>query len=136
MKKIVLSLLACAPLLLIGCASHQGAYAPVNADKGTLENIAKFVLLDPGAQRSVTCTGLQESKTAEGRLQVKASVLNRENRRLEVQANCVFKDEQGFAIEETSFESLILTENETRGVEFTAMNDKAKSYTIRIRQAR
>jgi hypothetical protein len=138
MKKILISLLAGAPLLLLlnGCASHQGAYAPVGADQGNLENIAKFVLLDPGAQRSVTCTGLQEGKTADGRLQVKANVLNRENRRIEVQMNCVFKDEQGFTLEETSFESLILTENETRGAEFTAMSDKAKSYTIRIRQAR
>jgi hypothetical protein len=128
--------LAACLLLLPGCASHEGAYAPLKADQGNLESISKFVLLDPGAQRSVTCSGLQEGKTPDGRLQVKVNVRNRENRRLEVQVNCVFKDEQGFTLDETPFESLILTENETRGVEFTAMNDKPKTYTIRIRQAR
>jgi len=137
MKKILLLLLSCTPLLLLpsGCA-HGGAYAPKNTDKNNLESSAKFVLLDAGAQRSVTCASLQEGKTVDGRLQVKANVRNRENRRLEVQINCVFKDELGFTLDETPFESLILTENETRGVEFTAMNVKAKNYTIRVRQAR
>ncbi len=137
MKRILLTTLACAPMALgLGGCKHEGAYAPVNTEKYNLEVAAKFVLLDPGAQRSVTCAGLQEGRTQDGRLQVKANVRNRENRRLEVQINCVFKDEQGFTVEETSFESLILTENEVRGVSFTAMNDKAKTYTIRVRQAR
>ncbi len=138
MRKTLLSLLPCGALLLMvnGCATHEGAYAPVNADKGTMEAIAKFVELDPGAARSVTCSALQEGRTADGRLTVKANVRNRENRRIEVQINCVFKDDQGFKVDETPFQSLILTENETQGVEFTSMNDKAKTYTIRIRQAR
>jgi hypothetical protein len=138
MKKMLLSLLSAAScLLLLGaCAHHEGAYAPLKAEEGAMESLAKFVLLDPAAQRSITCSSLQEGRTADGRLQVKANVRNRENRRLEVQINCVFKDEQGFTVEETPFESLILTENETRGVEFTAMNDKPKTYTIRVRQAR
>ena len=136
MKKILLLLLSCTPLLLPSGCAHGGAYAPKNTDKNNLESSAKFVLLDAGAQRSVTCASLQEGKTVDGRLQVKANVRNRENRRLEVQINCVFKDELGFTLDETPFESLILTENETRGVEFTAMNVKAKNYTIRVRQAR
>ncbi len=140
MKKTVFTLL-CAPGLLLlagGCAStyDKGAYAPQSATKSSQEINAKFVLLDPGTQYSVTCASLQEGKTPDGRLQVKANVRNRENRRLEVQMNCVFKDSQGFTVDETPFESLILTENEMRGVEFTAMNDKAKTYTIRVRQAR
>ena len=138
MKKMLLAALACAPLILLscGCKSHEGAYLPQNADKFNQEVSAKFVLLDPGAQTSVSCASLQEGRTPEGRLQVKANVRNRENRRLEVQINCVFKDDQGFTVDETPFESLILTENEVRGVEFTAMNEKAKTYTIRVRQAR
>lgn len=137
MKRILLPLLCCVPLLLVGGGcTHGGAYAPVNTTKYNLESSAKFVLLDPGAQRSVTSTGLQEGWTPDGRLQVKANVRNRENRRIEVQINCVFKDAQGFVVEETPFRTLILTENETQGVEFVAMNDKAKTYTIRVRQAR
>jgi uncharacterized protein YcfL len=140
MKDRLFATLCSLPLLLVagGCSStyDKGAYAPLSTDQANFETNAKFALLDPRVQHSVTCASLQEGKTADGRLQVKANVRNRENRRIEVQINCVFKDEQGFKLEETSFESLILTENETRGVEFTALSDKATAYTIRVRQAR
>jgi hypothetical protein len=140
MKKMILTLV-CAPSLLLllgGCAStyDKGAYAPQSTTTSSQEIKAKFVLMDPGAQYSVTCASLQEGRTPDGRLQVKANVRNRENRRLELQINCVFKDAQGFTVDETPFGSLILTENEMRGVEFTAMNDKATNYTIRVRQVR
>ena len=64
-------------------------------------------------------------------------VKNRENRRIQVQISCVFKDEQGAATgDETPFQNLILGENTTEAVRFTAMNTQAKKYTIRVRQAR
>jgi hypothetical protein len=54
-----------------------------------------------------------------------------------VQANCVFKDINGFSTgDETPFAMLILTENATEDVKFTSMNALAKKYTIRVRQAR
>jgi len=109
---------------------------PQSTTKLDHENNAKFVLLDPGAQYSVTCPGLQETTLPDGRLQVVARVRNRENRRIEVQINCEFKDAQGFANDSTPFQTLILTENATEAVKFESMNDKAKSYTVRVRQAR
>ena len=73
----------------------------------------------------------------DGRLEVTVQLRNRENRRLEVQANCVFKDVNGISTgDETPFQTLILTENATEQVKFTSMNDKAKRFTIRVRQAR
>ena len=92
--------------------------------------------MDPGAQRSVTCSGLQETVLADGRLKVAANVRNRENRRIQVQINCEFKDAQGFPIDTTPFQTLILTENGQEGVSFESLSDKAKKYTIRVRQAR
>ena len=85
----------------------------------------------------LTCTGLQEGASADGRLEVTAQIRNRENRRIEVQVNCVFKDANGYTTgDETPFQTLILTENATEQVKFTAMNTLAKKYTIRVRQAR
>ncbi len=122
--------------LVSGCTS-EGAYAPKNTTKYDLENKAKFVLLDPGAQASVTCSGLSERFTEDGRLEVTANVRNRDNRRIQVQINCVFKDVQGTATgDETPFQTLILTENAQEAVKFTSMNNQAKGYTIRVRQAR
>ncbi|HAM72175.1 MAG TPA: hypothetical protein DCM86_11075 [Verrucomicrobiales bacterium] len=130
----LLAPVAAAGLLLTGCGG--GAYPPVNATKYNQETTAKFVLLDSGTQRSLTCPGLQEKRLEDGRLEVVANIRNRENRRIEVQVNCVFKDEQGFPVDETPFRIVIFTENATEGLSFTSMNNKAKTYTVRVRQSR
>ena len=124
--------------LLAGCvATEPGPFPPLDTTKFTLENTDRFVLLDQPAQVSVTCTGLQERTLGDGRLEVVANVKNRESRRLQVQINCVFKDDQGFSTgDETPFQTLILAENSTEAVRFTAMNPLAKRYTVRVRQAR
>jgi uncharacterized protein YcfL len=123
--------------LLAGCATEPGPFTPQDTTKFTVENTEKFVLLDKPAQVSVTCTGLQERVLADGRLEVVANVKNRENRRIQVQIGCVFKDDQGFSTgDETPWQTLILAENSTEAVRFTAMNATAKKYTVRVRQAR
>lgn len=138
MKKILFPMIVLAgvTLLVAGCKTHEGAYAPQATDKNTLENISSFVLFDKGAQRSVTCSGIQQTTLPDGRLKVAANVRNRENRRIEVQINCEFKDAQGFVVDATPFRTLILDENAQENVEWTSMNGQAKKYTIRVRQAR
>jgi hypothetical protein len=128
------SLLLGATALLTGCATG-GALPPVNAAKYNQETTLKFVAMDPRVQRSVTCASLQEGKTEAGRLQVAANLRNRENRRLEVQTQCVFKDVQGFEVDSTPWETLILTENGMETVRFVSMNDRASNYTVRVREA-
>jgi uncharacterized protein YcfL len=139
MKTKFLSLLAATAglVLLAGCVTEPGPFTPQDTTRYTLENTEKFILLDKPTQTSVTFTGAIESRTADGRLEVVANVKNRENRRIQVQINCVFKDDQGFSTnDETPFQTLILAENSTEAVRFTAMNTLAKKYTIRVRQAR
>ena len=139
MKKnlLVLALVAPALMLVSGCATHDtGAYLPQNATVNNVEDSARFVLLDKGAQYSVTCPGIQESRLPDGRLQVFANLRNRENRRIQVQVNCVFKDAQGFVVEETPFQNVFLDENAQEGVKFASAGDKAQRYTIRVREAR
>ena len=70
-------------------------------------------------------------------MEVTANIRNRENRRIQVQVGCVFKDAQGFASEgdQTPFQNLILTENSQEAAHFVSMNDKAKLCTIRVREA-
>src|SRR5476651_1256366 len=137
-KPILISAALAALALSMGCVqTPPGPFAPLDTTKFTLENTDKFVLLDQPAQISVTCTGLQERTLADGRLEVVANVKNRESRRIQVQINCVFKDDNGFSTgDETPFQTLILAENSTEAVSFTAMNTLAKKYTVRVRQAR
>ena len=138
LKNLIFSAALGSFALLTGCVTPEpGPFAPLDTTKFTLENTDKFVLLDQPAQFSVTCTGLQERMLADGRLEVVANVKNRESRRIQVQINCVFKNEQGYSTgDETPFQTLILAENSTEAVSFTAMNNLAKKYTIRVRQAR
>jgi len=137
MKSHSAILAACAlgTSLFVGCQTG-GAKPPINTTKYDTENRSSFVLLDSRAQRSVTCMGLQERRLEDGRLEVAANVRNRENRRIQVQIDCQFKDEQGFVVDATPFQTLILTENAQESVKFTSMNDKARKYTFRVRQAR
>lgn len=128
-----------AGLLVAGCSTghDKGPYLPEAVKTPAYENTERFVLLDPGAQYSVTCPMINERTLADGRLEVVAQIRNRENRRIEIQANCVFKDANGFtAGDETPFQTMILTENATEQVRFASANNLARRYTIRVRQAR
>ena len=141
MKKSLFALMTLSGLALAvtGCKTpphDHGAYLPVNATVNDVENRAGIVLLDRGVQYSVTCPGIQESRLPDGRLQVAAHLRNRENRRIQVQANCEFKDAQGFVVDSTPFENVFLDENAQQDVRFVSMNDKAQQYTIRVREAR
>ena len=133
---LILATTAVALALLAGCATEPGPSAPQDTTKYTVENTEKFVLLDQPTQNAITCTGLQERTLPDGRIEVVANVKNREAQSLQVQINCVFKDEQGFTTgDETPFQALSLAANSTEAVHFTAPSAAAKKYTIRVRQA-
>lgn len=137
MKKIALSVIVCAAIatLLTGCGG--GASLPQNTRKYDFENQTNFVLTDVHVQRSITSSGIQQRVLEDGRLELVVNVRNRESRRIEVQIQCVFKDEQGFSSgDETPWQTLILTENTQEAVQFVSMNPKARKYTVRVRQAR
>jgi hypothetical protein len=123
-------------LAFAGCTS-TGAKRPLDTTKYDQENRLNAVLLDADTQRWITFSGLQEKRDENGRLrEVAVNVRNRVNRPRHVQINCEFKDAQGFAIDSTPFENLLLTENEQKTVRFAAISDKTTGYTVRIRKAR
>ena len=140
MKTKLIAIIPAAVLVVAGCKSppahDQGPYLPQPSKAPDLETKEPLVLLDGGVAYSVTGT-VNTSRTMEdGRLEVTVSLRNREARRIEVQVNCVFKDDAGVMTEETPFQTVILTENATEQVKFTSLNDKAKKFTVRVRQAR
>jgi len=136
--KLIALIPVAAALVVAGCSTYdKGPYLPEQSKTPAYENTERFVLLDPGVKYSITCTGINERTLDDGRLEVTAQIRNRENRRLEVQANCVFKDGNMVSTgDETPFQTVILTENATESVKFISANSAAKKYTIRVRQAR
>jgi hypothetical protein len=137
MKALIVSA-SLAFVFLTGCAAthHEGSATPVYTTKFDTENTSQYALMGPRVQTSITFAGTQTRVLDDGRLQVITNVRNRENRRLEVQISCVFKDEQNFSTgDETPWQPLILTENAQEAVNFTSMNNRAKNFTIRVREA-
>ncbi len=135
-----------------GCASSSRSGGPTRfvvvspaeggsgASRSTtyeVQETEKIVLLDKGVRQSILVPSVLERVLEDGRMEVVANVRNRLNRRIEVQISCVFKDETGFALNDVdTFRTLILTENIEEAARFVSLNDRARSYTIRIRQAR
>ena len=137
LSAIIMALMAAVlTLSTIGCKT-RGAYVAEVPDGYDLENQTEFVLMNKRVSKSVTVAGIQERVLADGRLEVTANVLSKDRRRIQVQVSCVFKDQNGFSTgDETSWNTLILTENAQEAVRFMSMNEKARKYTIRVREAR
>src|SRR3954465_10315670 len=137
MKALIVSA-SLALVFLTRCAAthHEGSATPVYTTQFDTENTSQYALMGPRVQHRITFAGTQTPVLDDGRLQAIPNIRNRENRRLEVQISCVFKDEQNFTTgDETPWHTLILTENAQEGVKFTSMNNRAKNYPIRVREA-
>lgn len=138
-KNLLLFLSAATAVLVAGCqtAPHdQGPYVPQESQAPDYESTEPVVLLDSAVQYSVTAPMYVARTLDDGRLEVTVSLRNREARRIEVQANCVFKDADGVSTgDETPFQTVILSENATEQIKFVSANDQAKRYTVRVRQA-
>jgi uncharacterized protein YcfL len=131
-------LLFCVALMsvvLAGCSSGPTSGDQLDTTKYTIESTGKFVLLDQSPQICVKCTGLQERMLPDGRLEVVANVKNLEKRLLDVQIDCVFKDERGIpSEEERPLRKIKLAEGSTQAVPFISANTQARKYTIRVRE--
>ena len=122
-------------LLLSVCVIIDGCGTPVTQQAAAANN-STFVALGTLGAHTVKCTAIQETQLTDGRLQVRANILNLINKRVDLQVSCSFKDEQGFAIDTTPFQTLILDETAQETVEFISLNAQAKYYTVRVRLAR
>ena len=69
-------------------------------------------------------------------MQVSVNLRNRDKKRIQVQANCEFKDAQGFVIDSTPYQNVFFDDNSQETVQFVSMNGKAMRYTIRVREAK
>lgn len=125
MKTPISFILLAALMLAVGCA-HQplGEKCPV-------------VFESKGIANCVAPVNVQESTMPDGRFRIVANLQSLANHPLEMQVNCVFKDEHGFSTgDETPWQTLILTEHAQETVSFVAMNKQAKKATIRVRETR
>ena len=120
----------------LGCA-HDGAYIPVTEPEAAAENYHTVVLLDEDLADLIAVEGQRARYSDDGRLQVYANFRNREDKRVTVQVQTVFKDENGFSTgDETAWETIIIPELAQTTYQNIAQNSKARRYTIRVRTLR
>lgn len=123
---------AAALLLVAGCKSSSSSTPAI----GTVPK-APVELMGSRVRTSVSCVGIEERVLPDGRLEVVVRLLNKEKRRIEVQANCVFESANGFSTgDETPYQAVILTEGGTEQLLFTSLNNLARKYTVHVREAR
>jgi uncharacterized protein YcfL len=121
-------------LVLVGCKSSSQSPPPSALG---VQPKASVELMGKRVQTSVACAGVEERVLPDGRLEVVVRLFNKENRRIEVQANCVFESANGFSTgDETPYQPVILTEGGTEQVLFTSLNNLARKYTVHVREAR
>jgi uncharacterized protein YcfL len=121
--------------LLASCAT-EGPYVPAGRDESPeVENTT--VIMDEEISKMIAVDEQHAERTPQGKLKSLSNVRNRTNKDLNIQVQTVFRDEGGFSIgDDTSWDTLVLTANETRTVSATSTTRKAARFTVRIRMVR
>jgi len=89
------------------------------------------------AKKRVVILGERADFTEDGRLKVLCEIRNMKKGLLRIQIQTVFKDAGDFSIEQdTPWELVLIPSFGTYTYTTTALNIKAKKYTIRIREAK
>ncbi len=133
--KIIHSLLIASLLLMFGCAS-EGPYIPSGANS-SVESKNSAVLLDKELIDVIAVDQQKETPTRRGKLKALSTIRNRVNQDVTIQVQTVFRDAEGFSIEDdTAWETLVLTANESRDVTAISASKKARRFTTRIRMVR
>jgi uncharacterized protein YcfL len=131
----ILALLA---VVFASCATptKDGPYIP-NSQQATVEDVAPVVLYEKGLLKWIAADRTTSQYTTDGRLVVKANLRNQLGESIKVQAQTQFKDVHGFSIDDdTAWQTLIFSPNESKTYTTTSMKNTAENYTIRIRFAR
>lgn len=130
-----------ASFLFSGCAA--GPYRAVRVDTGKdKERESNVVILDKRlvnqfATKRVVILGENSSLTEDNRLKVVCEIRNMKNDLLRLQIQTVFKDESNFSIEQdTNWELVLIPGFSTYTYSTTALSEKAKNYSIRIKEAK
>jgi hypothetical protein len=134
---LALSVSICGLAVLAGCAGPEAPQVPQDTTKFTVGNTERFAALDAATQAEISCTGLQERTLGDGRLEIVASIRNRDEKPARIQIQCSFMDERGELVGDGGpWQALAIAADATEVARFTAPSAAAGRYAIRVRSAR
>jgi len=123
-------------VVLVGCSKYrEGPHPAVSVPEVALEERETVVVLDDILAKKIAIEAQGNRWTETRRLQVFANIRNRTDFAQNIDVQTVFKDEAGFSLrDETAWQRIILEPNETTNYSSTSLDDRARKYTIRIRE--
>ncbi|MCF7975771.1 MAG: DUF1425 domain-containing protein [Phycisphaerae bacterium] len=123
--------LAIAACVFAGC--QEAPYAP----KQVADVEAKFpvLIMDKACQKAVAISKQRADWTADRRLIAEAVMVNKQKAPYRVQVQTTFKDADGFEVQSTNWELILLPASGFYSYKATAMNTKAENFNVRIRTA-
>lgn len=132
---VVLLPLLWAALILPSCS---GPERPQRSDD---ENVGyyfteKVILLDHRLERHIKLQAIKAERLENNLLRVRALLYNDTNETLTVQIKARFKDKDGFVVEETNWQPVVLVRREMTQYEENSLNDQAEDYILMIKYYR
>jgi uncharacterized protein YcfL len=133
---VPLVLVVGAAVALTGCSKYrEGPHPAVSVPEVALEERETVVILNDILRKKIAIEAQGNRWTDTRRLQVFANIRNRTDFVQNIDVQTVFKDEAGFSLrDETAWQRIILEPNETTNYTSTSLDDRARKYTIRIRE--
>jgi uncharacterized protein YcfL len=132
-KKILLLILVA---MIAGCAGVPAKGVKPTKTSQLYEETETFVYLSKGLNKNFLLADQLISATEDGRLIVKAKLLNKLSKDLRVQFQTIFKDKDGYPTgDETNWELVVVPHNAYYYYEAKAMNTKSQKYVTRCRYA-
>ncbi len=121
---------------LAGCAGKKGPYIPVTSEYQP-ESTHAAVVMSREIRKTIGVDATQTTRLPDNRMKAQVNIRNLSRKPVTVQVQTVFKDQGGISIgDETAWETIILTENETKTYSATSRSPRAELHTTRIRSLR
>ena len=133
MKKLIFVTLIM--FMAIGCSSGPYRAKSPKKDKELYEQTENFIVLDKALQKKIVVSDQSPSWTKDGRLKVRAKILNKTKKNLHIQVQTIDKEKEGYPGDKTNWQLEIIPAKAYYYYESKSLNNKATDYTIRCKTA-
>ena len=130
MKHILLTLLI--GTLLVGCGRPYAPGRSIDAP----QDRNKILLLDHGLTYYLKVLRQRAERTEDGRLLVKVEIENEEDKDVWTDIQIVFRGEDGFEVEKTTWEPLLFHRRAVTSVQRNSLSSQAANYLLQIRNTK
>lgn len=110
--------------------------APYEAERvSDVEAKLPVLIMDKACKKAVAISNERASWTPDSRLITEVTLVNQTKDTYRVQVQTSFKDADGFEVQATNWELILIPPSGMTSYKATALNTKAEKYNVRIRTA-